>query len=178
VEITAEVLGERLIKIRVVVSNLTPVAIRQDFDRETLMKRSLVSTHAILQLDGAGEFVSLLDPPNDLREAAEQCANVGLWPVMVGEEGDRDAMLASPIILYDYPRIAPESSGDFFDNNEIDEMLALRVLTMTDAEKSEARQTDSRAGALLDRTEGLSDDDLMKLHGVLRGIRRVVEPTA
>ena len=51
-------------------------------------------------------------------------------------------LLCSPIILYDYPQIAPESAGDFFDGTEMDEMLALRVLTLTDAEKQEMRQGD------------------------------------
>ena len=44
--------------------------------------------------------------------------------VLVGGVGL--AMLASPIILYDYPRVAPESPGDLFDSTEIDELLALR----------------------------------------------------
>ena len=48
-------------------------------------------------------------------------------------------MLSSPIILYDYPQIAPESPGDLFDGTEIDEILALRILTLTDAEKAEMR---------------------------------------
>ena len=48
-----------------------------------------------------GLFVSLLDPPESLREAASACRNEGTWPVLVGEEGEKDAMLSSPIILYD-----------------------------------------------------------------------------
>ena len=43
--------------------------------------------------------------------------------VLVGEEGQRDTMLSSPIILYDYPQIAPESPGDLFDGAEIDEFF-------------------------------------------------------
>ena len=54
-------------------------------------------------------------------------------------------MLCSPIILYDYPQSAPESEGDFFDGTEMDEMLTLRVLTLTDAEKQEMRAGDARA---------------------------------
>jgi hydrogenase maturation protease len=77
-------------------------------------------------------------------------------------------MLVSPIILYDYPAVAPESPGDLFDGAEIDEILSLRILTMTDAEKREARETDPRARALLDRTEALSAADLMRMHGAVR----------
>jgi hydrogenase maturation protease len=100
---------------------------------------------------------------------------VRLWPVLVGEPHERDGILASPIILYDYPQIASESAGDFFDGTEIDEMLALRVLTLTDAEKDEARRTDPRARALVDRTEALSGEQLLKLHGILRDMRPVID---
>ncbi len=31
--------------------------------------------------------------------------------MLVGEEGERNTMLSSPIILYDYPQIAAESPG-------------------------------------------------------------------
>ena len=51
--------------------------------------------------------------------------------------GDAAAMLASPIILYDQPQIAPESAGNLFDSTEIDEILALRILTLTDEEKAD-----------------------------------------
>jgi hydrogenase maturation protease len=80
-------------------------------------------------------------------------------------------MLASPIILYDYPQIAPESPGDLFDGTEIDEILALRILTMTDEEKQEMRQTDEHARTMLERTESLPMEHLMKLHGTLRELR-------
>jgi hydrogenase maturation protease len=80
-------------------------------------------------------------------------------------------MLSSPIILYDYPQIAPESPGDLFDGAEIDEILSLRIMTMTDDEKKEVRQCDDRARKILERTESLPDEHFMKLHGVLRGMR-------
>ena len=99
----------------------------------------MVSVHSILHAAG-GEFVSLLDPPEHLRAAANGCQNVGAWPVLAGEEGQRDLVLSAPIILYDYPQIAPESAGDLFDGTEIDEILALRILTMTDAEKLEVQE--------------------------------------
>ena len=78
---------------------------------------------------------------------------------------------ASPIILYDYPQIAPESAGDLFDGTEIDEILALRILTMTDAEKLEVRNGDDRARRILERTEMLPPEHFQKLHGALRGLR-------
>jgi hypothetical protein len=142
--------------------------------RESTLPRSLVSTHTILSVTGGG-FVSLIDPPDKLRDMVESCENVGTWPVLVGEEGARDAMLSSPIILYDYPQIAPESPGALFDGTEIDEILTLRIMAMTDGEKSEMRHIDERARQILERTESLPPEHLMKLHGALRGLRPIGE---
>ncbi len=100
-----------------------------------------------------------------------ECRNIGAWPVLAGEEGQRDMVLSAPIILYDYPQIAPESAGDLFDGTEIDEILALRILTMTDAEKLEVRNGDDRARRILERTEMLPPEHFQKLHGALRGLR-------
>jgi hydrogenase maturation protease len=112
-----------------------------------------------------------LEPPEELKELASNCQNIGTWPVLFGEAGSHDTMLSSPIILYDYPQIAPESAGDFFDGTEIDEILSLRILTLTDAEKREMRDSDDRARQILERTETLPPEQLMKLHGVLRNLR-------
>jgi hydrogenase maturation protease len=136
-------------------------------DRETALAHSLVSAHTILGIN-QGEFISLLEPPDEFRGAVAGCRNEGTWPVLVGEVGAKDTMLSSPIILYDYPAIAPESPGELFDSTEIDEILTLRVLTMTEEEKEEARRTDERARRLLDRAESLGPEQFAKLHGVLR----------
>jgi hypothetical protein len=86
----------------------------------------------------------------------------------VGEEDDRSTLLCSPIILSDYPEIAPESPGDLFDGGEIDQLLILNILSLTDAEKAEMRASDPRAREILDRTEALSPQELMNLHGAIR----------
>jgi hypothetical protein len=83
---------------------------------------------------------------------------------------DRDLVLSSPVILYDHPRIAPESPGQLFDSGEIDEILSLRTLTMTDAEKAEARATDPRAATIVDRCDAMSGDDMQRLHGARREV--------
>ncbi len=106
---------------------------------------------------------------------AAQCENVGAWPVLAGD--DATTVLASPIILYDYPQVAPESAGNLFDGAEIDEILSLRILTLTDQEKAEIRQSDDRARELLDRTENIPEEQFMKLHGVLRGLTTFKEGT-
>lgn len=133
-------------------------------------RESMLSTHTLLAVRD-GSFLSLLDPPEEYRAAAAACRNVGTWPVLAGREGDRSLMFSSPIILYDYPQIAPESAGDLFDGTEIDEILTLRVLTLSDEEKQEVRDGDDRARAILDRTEQLSPEAFAKMHGAIRGLR-------
>ena len=156
-----------LYKLSIHAANRTAFKGSNETSRDEASLQALIAIHAIAQISGAN-FISLTDPPEQYREAAAACVNSGVWPVLVGEEGSRDCMLASPIILYDYPQVAPESPGDLFDGAEIDEILTLRIMTMTDEEKSEMRATDDRTRRILERTESLSQDELMKLHGVLR----------
>jgi hypothetical protein len=178
-DVIVESLNKGLHKITVRVSNATAIK-NPDFSRQTnaerdaALKQSLLSAHTILSIDG-GEFVSLIDPPASLKEIVAGCENVGTWPVLTGEEGQRDGMLSSPIILYDYPQIAPESPGDLFDGTEIDEILALRILTLTEDEKQEMRHADERSRQILERTESMPMEHFMKLHGVLRGLRQADE---
>jgi hypothetical protein len=139
-------------------------------DRNSALQRSLLSAHTILSLTSA-EFISLLNPPAHLRDAVSRCRNVGNFPVLVGEEGERDMMLCSPIVLYDYPQVAPESAGDFYDATEMDEMLTLRVMTLTEEEKTEMRASDDRVRDLLQRTEETAREQLMRTHGTIRGLR-------
>ncbi len=170
IDLEAKQVSHGLFRLTVRISNMSLFAAPVDADREEALARSLVSAHTILEVRG-GQFVSLIDPPEECREFASQCQNVKTWPVLVGEEGDLDTVLSSPIILYDYPQIAPESPGDLFDGAEIDEILSLRIMTMTDEEKREMRQSDERARKILERTEVLPEEQFMKLHGALRGLR-------
>jgi hypothetical protein len=140
--------------------------------RELLPAHTFCSAHAVLRTH-AGAFVSLADPPELLRAAAAACRNEGVWPVPVGEPGDWSTMLASPIILEDHPRIAPESPGDLFDGGEIDQMLVLNILSLTDEEKAEMRASDPRAREILERTEALTPEQLMRLHGAIREFAEV-----
>jgi len=167
VEVGAQRLGEGLHRLTVRVANRAPWGGQE---RERALRHTFVSTHVILRA-AAGEFVSLLEPPDELRQAALQCQNVKTWPVLVGAEGERQTMLSSPIILYDYPRIAPESPGDLFDGTEIDQLVILNVLTLSDEEKAEMRATDPRAREILQRSESLTLDDFMSLNGAIREFR-------
>jgi hypothetical protein len=171
VEVEAEPLREGLFRVTIRIINTTPW---EGEDRESTLKQTFVSTHTALQVEG-GEFVSLMDPPEELREAAQGCENIKTWPVLVGEEGERTMLLSAPIILYDYPRIAPESPGDLFDGTEIDQLLVFNILTLTDEEKEEMRASDPRAREILERTESLSPEELMNLHGAIREFRMLRE---
>ncbi|HXN97781.1 MAG TPA: hypothetical protein VN881_01835 [Candidatus Acidoferrales bacterium] len=179
VDVAAQHVGDGLFKITVRILN-TFVAghfgsgNQSSTSRDEALMQSLLSAHTILGVDD-GQFVSLLDPPASLKELVSGCSNVGTFPVLAGEEGQRDGMLSSPIILYDYPQIAPESAGDLFDGTEIDEILALRILTLTDDEKHEMRNADERVRQILDRTEAMPIEHFVKLHGVLRGLRSTDE---
>jgi len=170
IDLAAERIAPGLFKLTILISNSSRVSDIAVLSRDRALARALVSAHTILEVRH-GEFVSLIDPPEAWRELASSCQNVGTWPVLVGQSGERDTMLSSPIILYDYPEIAPESPGDLFDGAEIDEILSLRIMTMTDEEKCEMRQADDRTRKILERTESMPSEQFMKLHGVLRGLR-------
>jgi hydrogenase maturation protease len=170
-DLSAERVGEGLYRLTARIENRTHLGSVTD-DRDRALLQALVSTHTILGV-AQGEFVSLLDPPEPLRSLAAACTNVGTWPVLVGAPGEADTMLSSPIIVYDYPEIAPESPGDLFDATEIDEILTLRILTLTDNEKRAVSALDGRGKALLERTEALAREQLMGLHGTFRGLQPV-----
>jgi hypothetical protein len=134
--------------------------------RDEAVKRGLLSCHALLGVEG-GRFVSSIDPPQHLQSAVAACRNVGLWPVLAGDPARPALMLAAPIILYDYPQIAPESPMEAFDSTEIDEMLRLRITTLTAEEQARVR-ADGRAARLLERAGALSERDALALHGAWR----------
>jgi hypothetical protein len=169
VYIDRECLEPGLQKIRIRITNRTP----RNRNCDALLQ-AFVSTHTILTARN-GRFVSLLDPPEQFREAAARCRNIGTWPVLIGKEPDRSCMLSSPIVLYDYPRVADESPEDLFDCTEIDEILTLRILTLTEAEKEEIRRSGDRERRLLEHVESLTPEQLMKLHGTIRD-RRDLQP--
>ncbi len=170
VELSTEERAPGLQRVTVRIANSAPFA---DGTREEALARTFCSCHTVLHAEG-GEFVSLTDPPEALRTEAEACRNEGTWPVLVGEPHERHTLLSSPIILEDHPRIAPESPGDLFDGGEIDQLLVLNILSLTDEEKAEMRDTDPRAREILERTEGLTNEQIMRLHGTFRDLRGVV----
>jgi hypothetical protein len=136
--------------------------------RPQALPAALVAAHMIITISG-GAFVSMTDPPEWAAPAVSECENAGCWPVLAGPPGERNVLLASPIILPDHPEVARESPGELYDGTEIDEILTLRTLALTDEEKDAARATDPRAAALIDRVESLDGAALQRLHGTIRG---------
>jgi hypothetical protein len=164
VETSAERIADGLFRLTVTIANTSAW---DGGPREQALRRTFCSAHTVLHASG-GAFVSSTDPPPALREAVAACANAGTWPVLVGEPGERHTMLSSPIILEDHPRIAPESPGDLFDGGEVDQLLTLSILAMTDEEKADMRDADPRTREILERTEALTGEQLMALHGAIR----------
>jgi len=141
-----------------------------DADRNQAMKGALISAHALITVHG-GVCVSLLDPPEEAKDAVARCNNRRTFPVLIGKPGKDNKtatmMLASPIILYDFPKINENSTGHTFDGTEVDELLLLSVASLTDEEKAEARATDERAREIVDRAEAMNAGIQSTLHGTI-----------
>jgi hypothetical protein len=176
IELETQARDRTVTKITIRIFNETRVPQDKIDCQDEVIMRTFASTHTILHTCG-GEFISLLDPDPQHDQLAKSCKNIGTWPVLVGDESkhERDIMLSSPIILYDYPKIAAESAGELFDSTEIDEILTLRVKTMTDEEKIEMRNVDERARKILERAENLSPEHFMQMHGTMRNVRSLSE---
>jgi hypothetical protein len=141
-------------------------------NKDDAIAGSMIGTHLIVHAE-QGAFVSLLDPPASAVDAVTHCRQHRCFPVLAGRPGERDLVLVSPIILYDHPEIAEQSEGALYDSTEIDEILTLRIMTMTDEEKAQARATDPLAAEIIDRCDSMSPEAMLNLHGVLRNPRGV-----
>jgi hypothetical protein len=141
--------------------------------RDDALPTALVAAHLIATVSG-GSFLSMTDPPEWAKPAVADCENTGVWPVLADPDGGHQVMLASPIILYDHPELAPESPGELYDGTEIDEILTLRTMALSDEEKAEARATDPRAAALIDRVDAMDAPAMERLHGTIRSLRPAV----
>jgi hypothetical protein len=164
----------RALRLRVRVQNRTAPA-EPPRTRDEALRHALVAAHALIAVPG-GAFLSQTDPPEWAAAAAAACRNDGAWPVLAGPADCRDLVLSSPVILYDHPEVAAESAGEMFDATEIDEILTLRTLALTDAEKREARATDPRASELMDRLDSLPPELLERMHGAIRYLKSVPGP--
>ncbi|HEV3085678.1 MAG TPA: hypothetical protein VGX96_00540 [Candidatus Elarobacter sp.] len=136
-------------------------------ERAGALRTAFVSTHVLLAAENA-RFVSVLDPTPEATEATKTLKNRHVFPVLVGDQSADEQRaslaLASPIILYDFPAVAAQTDADAFDATEIDELLTLSVLSLPDAEREEARATDPRARAIVERAERFTPHDLARVH--------------
>ncbi len=153
--------------VSVSIENSTPMTTAKGSTRVDWLRRALVACHLLLEVDGA-TFVSQLDPPEWARGFVAGCDNDGVFPVLAGPSGQQHVMLSSPIILYDHAELAAESTSAFFDALEVDELLSLRTLTLSEDEKREVRGTDPRTAALLGEVEDMPADLWERLHGTVR----------
>ncbi|MER7915394.1 MULTISPECIES: hypothetical protein [unclassified Streptomyces] len=182
--VAAEPLAPGLFRLRVRTEH-TGVAADPGACRNEALREALIATHTVLGGEDV-EFVSLIDPPAALAERARGCRNAFTFPVLGGAppeaadgEGDGEtgpAMLSAPIILPDHPQVAPESPGDLHDAAEIDEILTLRTMLLTDEEKAEARATDPRAARILDRVDSMPREVFERLHGAIRSLTPAGSP--
>ncbi len=154
-------------RVSVRVSNVGAAVNGQDDEKDSVIARSMIGTHIIAEVVG-GQFVSLLEPPPAATDAVSRCCQHRCFPVLAGPPGTHDMLLISPIILYDHPEVAEQSNTALYDCTEIDEILTLRVMTMTDEEKAQARATDPRAAQIIDQCDAMSPAAMARLHGVLR----------
>jgi hypothetical protein len=159
----------RVLSVRV--DNLTPPPgaaphSRRGPARPAWLRRAMIATHLLLRVDG-GRFLSLTDPPEWARPLTQARTHDGLFPVL-GPGNHDSVMVASPIILYDHAQLAPESETAFYDALEVDELLSLRTMTLSEDEKREMRGTDPRMAALLKEVDAMSPDLWDRLHGTVR----------
>ncbi|MGW1290137.1 hypothetical protein ACWDBD_22825 [Streptomyces sp. NPDC001118] len=177
--VAVEQLAPELYRLRVRTVN-TGEATDPQAPRDTALRQALIATHTLVGGDGM-EFVSLIDPPGELAQHARSCRNAFTFPVLGGapEEGATGSvMLSAPIILPDRPQVAPESPGDLHDAAEIDEILTLRTMLLTDEEKAEARATDPRAARIVDRVDSMPREVYERLHGAIRSLTPSATPAA
>ena len=154
-----------LVSVRV--ANATGAPATPETDRPAWLRRALVACHVLLESPDAS-FVSQLEPAEWASGLVGECVNDGLFPVLAGPAGQAHVVLASPIILYDHPELAPQSQTSFFDSLEIDELLSLRTMTLSEEEKREVRGTDPRAAALLREVDDMPPELWERLHGTVR----------
>ena len=165
-----------VVQVGVQVRNLTPATEQPGDTRPAWLRRALVAAHLLLGIDG-GRFVSQLDPPEWAKGYVAECTNEGAFPVLANPGEDATVMLSSPIILYDHAHVAPESASAFFDALEVDELLSLRTMTLSEEEKREARGTDPRTAALLDEVDAIGPDLWDRLHGTVRYVDAMTSPS-
>ena len=164
--------GALRLRIRVENDTIPETPLRNRHDG---LQHAMIGAHVLVWVPG-GKFLSMTEPPEWAAAEVAACVNVGTWPVLAGPRDCHDLLLSAPVILYDHPEIAAESPGELFDATEIDEILTLRTLALTDAEKQQARATDPRAAQIMDRLDDMPPEMLERMHGAIRYLKSAPGP--
>lgn len=154
--------GKAGFRIMVTITNATSVSNPKTCSRNEVYARSFLSAHTILTAE-KGHFISLTDPEPGWKKLVSHCNNINTWPVLIDAEDK--TMLSSPIVLYDHPQIAPESTGDLFDSTEIEEALILHIATLPEEERKRIDDSDDKMRTMMERVENITPEELKKLHG-------------
>jgi len=162
IEISTEKLDGNLFKLSFNLQNLTENESFKNLSRKEILPFSFVSTHTIFEIEN-GEFISIIEPPEEFQKYSQTLENINCFPVLVGDK-KRNSILSAPIILYDFPEAAESSFDNFFDGLEIDELMVMNILALTDKEKEEIKKTDDKTRKILEKIENASAEDLLKLH--------------
>jgi hypothetical protein len=163
VKVSALEIDENLFKLKLILQNCSELSDNENLLPEGILPVSFLSAHTILQVKN-GKFISLLETPEEFEVHRKDTQNIGVFPVLVGDEKSQTWLLSSPIILYDFPEVSENSFANFFDGTEIDELMVLSILALTDEEKEEIRKTDGKAAGILEKIENANPQELMKLH--------------
>ena len=137
-QVSAVPVGEGLFKLRVRIENHTTFDQADQTCRDQAVLHALASTHTILGVQN-GEFLSLIDPPDDCRDWLPYAATRGRGLCSSAAKARRIPCCLRRSPCTTTRKSPPESPGEFFDGTEIDEMLVLRILTLTDEEKAGSR---------------------------------------
>jgi hypothetical protein len=149
--LSADKLGEGEYEVALRVENRTVAP--GGLDRAGALRRSLLSVHPLLRVQG-GRFISVLERP---------CNSVNTFPVLASDADD--VILGAAIMLPDHPRLAPESLGNLFDGTEIEEVLLLHLRTLSDAERAEIERQDPAVREMLARAAAATPEEIISLHG-------------
>jgi hypothetical protein len=165
--LSAEPLERGTSRITARVENTTPLPEEgiEGIDRAAALRRSLLSTHTILEL-GSGRFASPLENEGGVGVAVQACDNVNSWPVLAA--ADDSAVLGAAILLPDHPRIAPQSRANMFDSTEIEEALTLHVQTLSRAERAAIAEHDPAIREMVERVERTTSEELLEMHGEMK----------
>ena len=155
-EIRAEKLDRDLFCISLRFANGTDFGNAPVGGRDEVLLRSFISVHSLLQFEG-GEFASLIDPPQSLRDGRRAAA--GTWEpgrCLVGEAGAaRRRCCPAPIITFTTIRRSRRRARRSLRRNRDRRDSGAAQSSHDGRRKTEVRKSDDRAREILERTEAM-----------------------